>query len=125
MMKKGIFKIISIISIIMCIALSCATFVYADGIDITTLGDGELTQQGRDEIVNYTNIIATIIRNVGIVLSVAILTVLGIKYLTGSIEEKADFKKSAIPYVVGAIVLFGASGIAQLVISVTGSITNK
>lgn len=75
---------------------------------------------------NLTNIgsnIAGIIRNVGIVLAVVILMILGIKYMVGSAEEKADYKKSMIPYLVGAIVLFGAAGIAQVVVSLSGNLT--
>lgn len=67
--------------------------------------------------------IAEIIRNVGIVLAVVILMVLGIKYMVGSAEEKADYKKSMIPYLIGAVVLFGAAGIAQAVVSLSGNIT--
>jgi trbC/VIRB2 family len=50
---------------------------------------------------------------IGIVLSVVVLTVIGIKYLMGSAEEKADYKKSLIPYVVGAALVFTASVFAQ------------
>ena len=50
---------------------------------------------------------------IGIVLSVVVLTVIGIKYLLGSAEEKADYKKSLIPYVVGAALVFTASVFAQ------------
>ena len=50
---------------------------------------------------------------IGIVLSVVVLTVIGIKYLMGSAEEKADYKKSLIPYVVGAALVFTASIFAQ------------
>ena len=42
-----------------------------------------------------------------------VLTVIGIKYLMGSAEEKADYKKSLIPYVVGAALVFTASVFAQ------------
>ena len=50
---------------------------------------------------------------IGIVLSVVVLTVIGIKYLMGSAEEKADYKKSLIPYVIGAALVFTASVFAQ------------
>ena len=77
---------------------------------------------------NLTNIgsnIAGIIRNVGIVLAVVILMILGIKYMVGSAAEKADYKKSMIPYLVGAIILFGAAGIAQVVVSLSGNLTTS
>lgn len=60
------------------------------------------------------NKIIGIIQVVGIIISVAILIVLGIKYVIGSVEEKASYKKSMIPYLVGAIMLFAASSLVQM-----------
>ena len=49
--------------------------------------------------------------------------ILGIKYMTGSAEEKAEYKKTMVPYLVGAVILFGAAAIAQGVISISQGIT--
>lgn len=46
------------------------------------------------------------ISNIGIVLSIIIPAVLGIKYMIGSAEEKAEYKKDMVPYFVGATLLF-------------------
>ena len=54
-----------------------------------------------------------IIQVVGIIISVICLMVLGIKYMMGSAEEKAEYKKTFIPYLVGAILLFAASALAK------------
>lgn len=54
-----------------------------------------------------------IIQVVGIIISVICLMVLGIKYMMGSAEEKAEYKKTFIPYLVGAILLFAASALAN------------
>lgn len=70
---------------------------------------------GATEIGNVGNSIVGILQTVGIVLSVVVLIVLGIKYMMGSAEEKADYKKSMIPYLVGAILIFAASALAQVV----------
>ena len=51
------------------------------------------------------------------VLAVIILIVLGIKYMMGSAEEKAEYKKTLMPYVIGAGLVFAASSIAQIVYS--------
>ena len=56
-----------------------------------------------------------IVRTVGVLVAVVILLVLGIKYMIASAEEKADYKKSMIPYIVGAVLIFGASAIAGIV----------
>lgn len=47
---------------------------------------------------------------------VLIIAVLGIKYMMGSLEEKAEYKKSMIPLIVGIIVVMGATTIANLLV---------
>lgn len=61
------------------------------------------------------NNVVKIISAVGVVVSVVALMLLGIKYMMGSVEEKAEYKKTLMPYVIGACLVFGASTIAQLV----------
>ncbi len=60
-----------------------------------------------------SNIIA-IIQIIGLGVAIIMLASLGIKYMTGSIEEKVQVKKHATVYVVGAIVFFAAAGILQI-----------
>lgn len=76
---------------------------------------GDTTTQGATEISNVGKSIVGILQTVGIILSVIVLIILGIKYMMGSAEEKADYKKSMIPYLVGAILIFAASALAQVV----------
>ena len=56
-----------------------------------------------------------ILQTVGVVLSVIVLIILGIKYMMGSAEEKAEYKKTMIPYIVGAALIFAASAFAQVI----------
>lgn len=55
------------------------------------------------------------IQSIGNIISIAVLVILGIKYMMGSAEEKAEYKKTLIPYLVGAILIFAASNIAGMV----------
>ena len=56
------------------------------------------------------------------VLSVIVLIILGLKYMMGSVEEKAEYKKSFMPYIIGAALVFAASTIAGIVYNIAGSI---
>lgn len=80
---------------------------------------GQLTGEGatvtQDNIINLGNSIIAVVRIVGVVIAVVILLILGIKYMMGSAEEKADYKKSMIPYLVGAVLIFAASTITGIV----------
>ena len=53
--------------------------------------------------------------DLGIIIAILVGMFLGIKYMMGSIEEKAELKETLIAYVVGCIVIFGAFGIWKLV----------
>ena len=68
--------------------------------------------------------IVSIITTIGIIVAVIVLLVLGIKYMMGSAAEKAEYKKTMIPYLIGAVLIFGASAIAKAVIAMSETITS-
>ena len=43
------------------------------------------------------------------------LIVLAIKYISAAPGDKAEIKKHAVVYVVGAVILFAATGILQII----------
>lgn len=57
----------------------------------------------------------TILQTVGIIASVLVIIVLGIKYMMGSAEEKAEYKKTFIPYIIGAVLILAASTFAGMI----------
>lgn len=118
-MSKKTMKLISVITLILCVIM-VATTCFAD-VDPSQINGKANINTGK--IVSAGNQIATIIRTVGIVASVIILMILGIKYMMGSAEEKAEYKKTMIPYVVGAVILFGASALAGAVVQLAQGIT--
>lgn len=73
----------------------------------TTMDSKKLEHMGKG--------ILSVIQVIGTVLSVVILIIIGIKYMLGSVEEKADYKKTLVPYVVGAFILFTGTLISQLI----------
>lgn len=121
-MNKKMMRIITILAtIVLVVSVSSIAFA-TDAKNITEQinGSGNVTTSG---VINAGNKIATIIRVVGAVAAVIILMILGIKYMMGSASEKAEYKKTMIPYVVGAVVLFGATAIAGAVVELAGGIT--
>lgn len=120
-MNKKTMKIISFITILLCAIMSVSICFAAE------IKPGDIN--GKADSINVSGVqslgnqIATIIRNVGIVLAVVILMILGIKYMMGSAEEKAEYKKTMIPYIVGALLLFAASTIASAVVTFTSSVS--
>ena len=75
-----------------------------------------------NSIGNLGNNIIQIVSTIGSIASVIVLVVLGIKYMMGSAEEKAEYKKTLLPYIIGAALVFAASSIAGMVFSFTSSL---
>ena len=63
-------------------------------------------------ITNVSDMILGIVQIIGVAVAVIMLVVLAIKYLSAAPGEKAEIKKSAFIYVIGALLLFG--GVAFL-----------
>ena len=125
-MNKKILKIFSIILIaITFISISLNSFAAEAGSADSGMKDGVVispgglkpkdTVKGEDELMQLGENVMGILQTTGIVISVLILIILGIKYMMGSAEEKAEYKKTMIPYIVGAALIFGASVIANVV----------
>lgn len=68
-----------------------------------------------EKLTNTAGQILTIVRIVGMAVAVIMLTILGIKYVAASPNEKADYKKGMTVYVVGAVLLFGASALLSVI----------
>lgn len=73
---------------------------------------------GISDVSTAGNKIVQIVSTVGSILSVIVIIVLGIKYMLGSVEEKASYKKTLLPFIIGAAFIFAASTIATIVYNV-------
>lgn len=111
-MSTKTMKILTTIATILLIISMGASVVYADGITPDKL---KPLYQGTGDIQTVGQKIMGIINTVGVVIAVVILMILGIKYMMGSAEEKAEYKKTMIPYIIGAVLIFGATTIANAV----------
>lgn len=111
-MNKKMVKIVNICLIAMVIISTASTAVFA-------LEPGNIKAKdnvtGSAQIESVGSSIVGILQTVGIVLSVVVLIVLGIKYMMGSAEEKAEYKKTMIPYLIGAILIFAATNLASMI----------
>ena len=89
--------------------------------EITDLDAGQ-TSTANDSISKIVSIVISVLRVVGTGVAIIMLAVVAMKYMTAAPGDKADIKKHAVVYVVGAVVLFGVSGILGIIASFAGSI---
>ena len=55
------------------------------------------------------------IRNISIVVSVITLMIIGLKYIIGSAEEKANYKETMIPYIIGCILAVSGTTLVSFI----------
>lgn len=119
---KKLSKILAIILLVtLTMTIGMGTVVNASAEKVDDLFTGGSADVGGINTVGKN--IVGIITTVGIIVAVIVLLILGIKYMMGSASEKAEYKKTMIPYLVGAVLIFGASAIAKAIIAMSESIT--
>lgn len=62
-----------------------------------------------------------LIQVASVVLAVILIAVFGFKFIMGSANEKADYQKSFIPLIVGLVVVFAATSIAKVIMSIASN----
>ena len=100
--------IISIFAIV--IVLSSATLSFAK-IDTSANIDKTLANEAKpigDKLTGALKVIGTFV-------AVGTTMYIGIKYMLGSVEEKAEYKKTMLPYFVGAILIFATPQVIDLI----------
>ena len=116
-MNKKIKMISTILTAVMLVAMLANVSMAVDPGSIAGQLTGTQTNAS-GSVVTLGNQLIGIITTVGVVVAVVVLLILGIKYMMGSAQEKAEYKKTMIPYLIGAILIFGASAITKVVVSI-------
>lgn len=129
MIKSRLYIVLSIISAVIIIltpinSLATDSFT-SDADDFINTGREKIksdntTVGGLDQaqVKGVSDYIYNVFLGIGVIASVAIGLVLGIKFVTSGVEEKAKVKEALIAYLVGCMVIFGSYGIWKLAIGI-------
>lgn len=102
-----------ILIILLCfICINTFTFAIEDP-DAYKPGDLDSTETEEVGII-IGNVLANI-KVVGICISAIMLTIIGLKYILCSVEEKANYKENMFPYIVGCFLLASATTIPSII----------
>ena len=103
-----------VITILMAIFTVCAISqaVLAVEVNVEPITPGDMS--GVETIAGR---ILGLIQAVSGIAAVVLIAVFGFKFIMGSANEKADYQKSFIPLIVGVVVVFAATSIANLLFS--------
>lgn len=78
----------------------------------------ELTQADMGELMTTAGVILGIIRNIGVVVGVIGLSAIGLRYMFASIEEKAEYKATMMPFALGCVLLMAGTTVIDFIYSV-------
>lgn len=121
-MSKKIKVFTTILMIIMILA-TLSNIVFGAGIISSLGGDQTGTVSNSQNVTNIGKQIIGVVQIIGIIAAIVVLLVLGIKYMMGSAQEKAEYKKTMIPYVIGALLIFAASTLVNILYSVFSNVS--
>ncbi len=123
---KKMSKIISVLMIVIMLAGICTCVFADDGVTIGGIMEQRtIDPEATEGMQKIGGTIIGYVTNAAMVISVVMIAVLGIKYMMGSAEEKAEYKKSLVPLLVGAILVFGAAFIAKVIVGLAQSFSGS
>lgn len=139
-------KILIILTIIVALTTTFSNIAYAKpntddgappgGYTDTGTGDGKMMNTEPGKIINTGNydpgkqsirapkaekIVGTFLSTlqvIGIVIAIICISIIGIQYIVGSVEQKAEYKKTMIPMIIGAVLLIATTTIVKTIYSV-------
>ena len=122
-LRKGAVAIL--LAVIVCsLAVNVMAMSFTSAGEVGTVTTSAQDTTGAADSVNsMIGAILTVAQVIGVGVAVIMLIVLAIKYISAAPGDKADIKKHAVVYVVGAVVLFAASGILGIIKNFAGNVS--
>lgn len=120
-MKKIKFVIFLLIIFIIILPIFCIESFGAENI-ITDFNAYKGDGGSYSKLLPKVNSIAGVIASVGSIVSIIALVIMGIRYVMGSAEERAEYKKTMIPYIIGAILVFSMTTLPMFIYNIMNGI---
>ena len=111
-MKTKTLKIVTTILMAIIVLSAVSNVALATSVNVKPVPPGDIS--GIETIAGR---ILGLIQAVSGIAAVVLIAVFGFKFIMGSANEKADYQKSFIPLIVGVVVVFAATSIANLLFS--------
>ena len=129
--KNKINKINFICICLIFIFILFSNFTYSFGLSEVISSGDKFIQDGvqdanptieENDLQEMSNLLYNTLLIIAIAIAVVWGMIIGIKFMTGSIEEKAKIKETLIPYIAVCIVIFGAFTIWALVVNIMNKV---
>lgn len=107
-------KLICVLIALICIIAIIPSFTLAGDINTDDFSD-IYKKEGTSKVIDAGGQILGVVQIIGVSCGVICLIILGIKYMYSSTEDKATIKERLIPYLIGAIIMFGGTGLLTII----------
>lgn len=115
MKKTKVFKIVIAILIAITLFVAFAQTSLAANIDLTKFDSAKDKSQATNKAAVITGKVLNWIQVLGAGYAIVMLVVIGIRWVSASPSGKAQFSKTARYYILGAVFIFAAIGLLQIV----------
>ena len=92
------------------------------------INKGKNKEQANTSVDDFATALApigSVLAGIGIVIFMAVLGIMAIKWITAKPDDKAKLKQAFVGYVVAAVVFFGAVGIWRIAIGIMEQVEGK
>lgn len=114
-MNKKVMKVITIVLMVAALAFAVISPVMAKTVNPSEFDNFSDTTGAGSSAKRIVGTLIDVFQIVGVGVAIIMLVMLAIKYLSAAPNEKAEIKKSVSIYVLGAVLLFAASGVLEIV----------
>ena len=122
-MKKQVKILMTILMVVITLTTLIDVAFASEASIIQSIGQGGTSVETQG-LQNFGKAIVSVVRVLGVIVAVVVLLVLGIKYMVGSAEERAEYKKTMVPYIVGAVLIFASTTLVGIVYDLANSLNN-
>lgn len=115
-------KIIILLMITLLVVVTFVNFSSAFTADFTQFDSETLDGEVTDSINGLSGTVIGLLRIISAAIAIVMLLVIAMRYMLSAPGDRADLKKHAVAYVVGAFILFGLTGILTILLKISDEI---
>lgn len=117
-MKINLRKIIFLTIIFIFVLTFFSTISFAGEELDTNQYNTQLKYDDATYLFDKSGAVLNLLRNIAAIVSVVTITIIGLRYMMGSVEQKAEYKQTMMPVVIGCVLVGGLSVILTLIQSI-------
>lgn len=114
--------VLLIINTIIPLKVNAVSDMFKDADNFLAAGESPKTVIDETKLQSTSNTIYKWLMTLAICVAVIIGAIIGIQFITGSIEGKAKIQEALVPYIIGCIVVFGAFFIWRTLVNTGNSL---